>query len=63
MNRHNYTFGDMLSVLPQMNRIKQIRANPNPSDIPKGHKKQENIWDQSHTVPAEAPHLINVPWK
>jgi hypothetical protein len=54
MNKHTYTFGDMLTNLPAMNRILQIRGNAAGPDVPKGHKKQCNIWKKGkhQTTPA-----------
>lgn len=61
MNRHNYTYGDMLMALPSMNRINQIRANPEAPSIPKGHKKQVNIWDRGHQQPEILPNMKAYP--
>lgn len=52
MNKHTYSFGKMLTNLPAMNRILQLRADQNAPVVPKGHKKQYNIWDKGNCRPA-----------
>ena len=61
MNRHNYTFADMVRVLPEMNTLNQMRADPDEPDIPKGHKKQINIWDKGHNLPEHPPNMSAYP--
>ena len=61
MNRHNYTYGDMLMALPSMNRITEVRADPKGPTIPKGHKKQLNIWDQGTKAPDTPPNMKDYP--
>ena len=61
MNRHTYRYADMVETLPKMNRINQIRANPDAPIVPKGHKKQINIWDEGSQKPLNEPDLKNYP--
>eukprot|EP00112_Aurelia_sp_Birch-Aquarium-sp1_P010292 Seg2203.8 transcript_id=Seg2203.8/GoldUCD/mRNA.D3Y31 product="hypothetical protein" protein_id=Seg2203.8/GoldUCD/D3Y31 len=61
MNKHNYTFGDMLTMLPQMNRINELRADPDGPSIPKGHKKQVNIWEKGNEIQVNGPDLTDYP--
>ena len=61
MNKHNYTFGDMLTNLPAMNRIMHIRGDAAGPDVPKGHKKQCNIWDKGNDTPPDGPDMKAFP--
>ena len=61
MNKHNYSFRDMLYNLSSMNSLLTMRASPTAPVIPKGHKKQENIWHKGHQQPAQKPNLKEWP--
>ena len=62
VNKHTYTFGDMLEMVPQMSRINQIRADPDDQKIPKGHKKQMNIWGKCYEEKiTQQPDLLPYP--
>ena len=61
MNRHTYRYSDMVETLPKMHRINQIRADPDAPTVPKGHKKQINIWDEGTTNPTTKPNLTDYP--
>ena len=60
-NTRNITFGDFLMKLPRSNRVNEIRANPLLPIIPKGHKKQENIWLTGTDKPDNPPDLTQYP--
>ena len=60
-NRHNYSFADMIDMLPKMNRLNEIRASKDGPTIPKGHKKQINIWEEGNPKPDVAPDLRDYP--
>ena len=61
INHHNYTYADMIEMLPKMNRINEIRAMKDGPVIPKGHKKQLNVWDKGNPRIGPAPNLQNFP--
>ena len=61
MNKHNYTYGDMITNLPAMNRIMHIRGDPDAPHVPKGHKKQYNIWDKGNAKPDIPPDMRAFP--
>ena len=61
MNKHNYSFGDMIQNLSSMNSLLSMRAKSSAPVIPKGHKKQENIWHKGHQLPGEKPNLKDWP--
>ena len=44
-----------------MNRLNGIRASKDGPVIPKGHKKQLNIWDEGNDKPATPPDMKNYP--
>ena len=61
MNRHTYRFADMVETLPKMNRVNEIRADPDAPTVPKGHKKQIDIWDEGNETPIHKPDLKDYP--
>ena len=61
MNKHNHSFCDMIQNLSSMNSLLSMRAKPSAPLIPKGHKKQENIWSKGHPFPAQKPNLKDWP--
>ena len=40
INRHTYRFANMVETLPTMNRVNEIRADPDAPTVPKGHKNK-----------------------
>jgi hypothetical protein len=61
LNKHTYTFGDMIQNLQKMNRLLQMQANPDGPTIEKCHKKQENIWAKGTDHPAVASSMRDFP--
>ena len=51
----------MLETLSKMNRINQVRADPDAPNVPKDHKKQINIWDEGMPTPLNKPDIKNYP--
>ena len=60
-NHHNYSYADMVDMLPKMNRLNEIRVSKDGPVIPKGHKKQMNIWDEGNPRTGNAPDLRDYP--
>ena len=60
-NHHNYSFADMIDMLPKMNRLNEIRASKDGPTIPKRHTKQMNIWEEGNPKPDVAPDLRDYP--
>ena len=48
INKHTYTFMDMVRNLTAMNRLNQIRASNPLLNVRKAHSKQDNIWDKQY---------------
>ena len=61
MNKHTYSFGDMLQNQSSMNSLLRMRASSTAPVIPKGHKKQENIWNKGNKMPIHKPDLMDWP--
>lgn len=61
LNKHTYSFGDMLTNLSNLNRLLQIQASPNAPHIKKRHEKQENIWHKGTETPPENPDMRDFP--
>ena len=51
----------MLQALSSMNKITQLHTDPDSPVIPKGHKKQVNIWDRGTAKPETQPNLADYP--
>ena len=51
----------MVEMLPKMNRINEIRADKDGPKIPKGHKKQMNIWDEGNPCTGTPPNMGDFP--
>lgn len=61
LNKHNYTFADMIYNLQHMNQLLEIQSNPMGPIIPKKHKKQCNIWSKGTDQTGEKPDLKDFP--
>ena len=48
-------------MLPKMNRLNEIRASKDGPKIPKGHKKQCNIWDEGNPLNGDEPSMHDFP--
>ena len=51
----------MIDMLPKMNWLNEICASKDGPTIPKGHKKQMNIWEEGNPKPDVAPDLRDYP--
>ena len=63
MNKHTYSFPDMVNNLGSMNRLQEIRSDPEGPVINKAHEKQDKIWHKGNDRPddSDAPDLTNYP--